>query len=415
MVLYTSIAVFLFSALALIAKSGFSVGAALLFFGSAVLLWKSPRVSLQKNDRTITRVLICYFLVSAAANLIHHAPLPEYDVPLRFLLAAPVLLLLLAYPPDSRAVWSGIVLGSILAGGFALWQNLVMGIPRANGFTNPIQYGNISALLGMLCLAGLEWMQSQRHPKLWFALLISGAGMGVLGAILTGSRGSWVSIPVCLLTLYVFHRKALNKRFAVATIAGILLIFAASYLIPRTGVQNRLGMVTTETEAYFDEGEAETSLGARLEMWRTGLMIFPERIWFGWGKEGYIQHAQELVKAGKIDPIVAQHTHLHNEYLDALVKRGVPGLLAVLALYFVPLLLFAKKMKTATRDTRPYAIAGVFLCLNYIGFGLTQAFLTHNDGVMMYAFLLVLMWAQLRRHEQEVNSFAASDPEPQKE
>ncbi len=397
MYLYTSVAAFLFSAIALVIPSGFSFGAVLLLVGSAALPWKRVKPKLKTADRVLIVVLAQYFVICVLANLIHHEIAREYDIPSRFVLVIPALLLLLAYPPNPAAIWGGLAVGAIAAGVFAGWQNLDMGINRADGFTNPIQFGNISLLLGVLCLAGLRWAKSRYRAVFWTGLLLLGAELGILGSVLTGSRGSWISLPFCLFFLYRWYGDTLGKRRAIIVLFAIVALFA----IPNNGVKERLQQALAETTGYVNAGDAENSSGARLEMWRIGFMIFPQHPWLGWGKQGYMNKKEQLIEAGQASPIISKHTHLHNEYLDALVKRGLPGLASVLLLYLAPLLLFAREMKRAGPKARPYAVAGMLLVICYLGFGLTQAFLTHNNGVTMFAFLLAVFWASLRGHQHE--------------
>lgn len=395
--LYTSVAVFLFSAIALVIPSGFSFGAVLLLVGSAALPWKRIKPKLKTADRVLIVVLAQYFVICVLANLIHHEIAREYDIPSRFVLVIPALLLLLAYPPNPAAIWGGLAVGAIAAGIFAGWQNLDMGLSRADGFTNPIQFGNISLLLGVLCLAGLPWAKSRHQAVFWTGLLLVGAELGILGSVFTGSRGSWISLPFCLFFLYRCYGDEFGKRRAILVLFAIVALFAT----PNSGVKERIQQAVAETTDYVNAGDAENSSGARLEMWRIGLMIFPEHPWLGWGKQGYMNKKEQLIEAGQASPIISEHTHLHNEYLDALVKRGLPGLASVLLLYLAPLLLFARAMKRAGPKARPYAVAGMLLVACYLGFGLTQAFLTHNNGVTMFAFLLAVFWASLRGHEHE--------------
>ncbi len=401
MTVYTSIAVFLFSAIALVIPSGFSLGAAMLLLGSPVLLWTRAKPALKKDDYVLIAVFVFYFLICTLANMIHGAPLREYDAPLRFVLAIPALLLLLAYPPIPGFLWSGLAVGAITSGLLAGWENLALGNFRAGGYTNPIQFGNISLMLGMLCLAGLGWAKAQRRSVFWIRLLAVGAGMGMLGSLFTGSRGGWISLPLCLFVLYRCYGAALPKRYVIAGLAVIVVLLGILYAIPRTEIKARIQQSVTETRDYLHSGNANDSAGARLEMWRMGLMIFPERPWLGWGKAGYMERAKQLIKAREVSPVVGEHSHLHNEYLDALVKRGIPGLVAVLALFLVPLLLFARRagQKGMHPQARSSAVGGLLLCVSYIGFGLTQAFLTHNNGVMIFAFVTVMLWAELRNHE----------------
>lgn len=407
MIQYTSLAVFLFSAIALIIPSGFSFGPALLVIGALALPWRRPQLNLAKQDYLLIGVFAAYFLVFALANQVHHAPGREYDAPLRFVLAIPALLLLLAYPPRPAALWGGLAVGAITSGLFAGWQ-ILAGLDRAEGHTNPIQYGNICLVLGVLCLAGQDWARSLPRPRPWQAFLGTGTGLGILGSIFTGSRGSWISLPFCLYALYKCHGGSLGKRYVGTASLIVAGIFAMLYALPGTGVKSRVDSAIAETHAYFKSGNSDTSSGARLEMWRMGWIIAAEHPWIGWGKAGYMQRNAELIQAGAVGAVTGLHSHLHNEFLDALVKRGVLGLAATLALFLMPLALFARRAQHPDAQARPYAIGGVLLCVSYIVFGLTQAFLTHNNGVMILAFMLAILWAMSRSYDRRASDAAAS-------
>jgi O-antigen ligase len=396
MIIFTSIAVFLFSAIGLIVPGGVSVGPVLLLVGSAALLRKLDRPKLAREDIALISVLVLYFLVGTLANLAHAAPLREYDSPARFLLVIPVLLLLRIFPPMPRFFWSGVAIGAMCAGLYAAWQISSGGYMRAEGHTNPIQFGNISLLLGILCLAGLTWARAQSRAAFWYALMSCGILLGLLGSLLSGSRGSWISLLVALPAAYFCHGGTLTRRHVAVSVATVLLLFGALQILPQLPVEKRIQLAFMQAQDYQEFGTSTTSVGARLEMWRAGLLLIPERPWLGWGKDGYVQQEAHLVQAGKIRLIPGQHNHLHNEYLDALVKRGLPGLAALLALYLVPLVLFARRVRDDNRAVRPYALAGVLLIVCYMAFGLTQSFLTHNNGVMTLAFMLVILWSLLR-------------------
>ncbi len=163
------------------------------------------------------------------------------------------------------------------------------------------------------------------------------------------------------------------------------------YAAPQAGMHERMQDAVEETDGYFVTGNANTSVGARLEMWRTALILFPQQPILGWGKEGFLERKKAMITEGKVAAFTGDHTHSHNEYLDALVKRGLLGLFNVLTLYGVLLVVFCRRLVEGSPESRPYALAGVLLVISYIGFGLTQAFLTHNNGVMTLAFMLVIL------------------------
>ncbi|MEO8599218.1 MAG: hypothetical protein ABI656_05255, partial [bacterium] len=90
------------------------------------------------------------------------------------------------------------------------------------------------------------------------------------------------------------------------------------------------------------------------------------------------------------------------------VKRGLLGLIALLALYLIPLALFVRRVRDKSKAVRPYAVAGVLLSVSYISFGLTQSFLTHNNGVMIFAFTLVIIWSLLSAQEDSGAGYSAA-------
>lgn len=401
---FTSLAVFLYSAISLIVPSGFSVGAGLLVSGSIVLLGKRDVLSLSREDRRLMAVFFFYFLVSLGMNVLHGEIIREYDAPLRFLLAIPALMLLRVYPPSPAFFWAGLGVGGILAGLFAGWQNLFVLHARAGGHTNPIQYGNISFIIGMSCLAGLGWAMLQKRAGCWIGLLSCGFVMGMLGSLFTGSRGSWVGLPFCLYILYRCYGAEFGRRTVWRGIAGIALTIMVVVAIPRTEVRARAALAVSESIAYLQTRNADSSLGARMEMWRTGFMAAAERPLLGWGKAGFVAWKSGAITAGRVDPLIAEYDHVHQEWLDALVKRGMPGLIALLVLYAVPLRLFSTSVGTAGKRARPYAIAGILLFVNYICFGFSQVFLSHNSGVMTLAFTTVILWGLLRAEASKENA-----------
>jgi O-antigen ligase len=78
----------------------------------------------------------------------------------------------------------------------------------------------------------------------------------------------------------------------------------------------------------------------------------------------------------------------------------LPGLFALLAVYITLLRLFMRHLKDNNHAARPYAVCGVMLVTCSIFFGLTQAFLTHNNGVMTLVFFTAIFWSYLRSHRR---------------
>lgn len=398
--LYTSIAVFLFGAIALVVHSGYSGGAALLLMGGFYCLATRNLPSLSRDDWLILGVLAAFGLVQILDLLLHQSGFRYVDKPLRFLLAIIPFLVLRQYPPDLRWVWSGLAAGGILTAVFAGFQKLFLDAERAMGFTHVIQFGNIAMLTGLFCLAGLGWASGQPRRRLWMALLIAGAVGGVLGSLFSGSRGGWVGLPLVLLVLYRAYSEYLSTRMKVLLPTLAVVAVVGVYAVPQFGVQERVHAALNDVRLYR-QGDADTSLGARFEMWRGASQLVMAKPMLGWGETNYEAGMQQLVDEGRANEIVMAFGHPHNEMLNAMAKRGVIGLAALLALYLVPLRLFAAGLRSPNMTRRSLAAAGSLLPVAYIDFGLSQTFFAHNSGVMIYAIWLVIWWSCYRDVQDE--------------
>lgn len=395
---YSTVAVFLLSAIALVVSSGYSVGAGLLTLGGLFLLAQPSRwPALAPADRRLLILMLVFFASWALALLVDGQPSRRLDKPLRILAAAAALLWLLRYPPRPEGFWGGVAVGGIGAGVWGGWQKLVLEAERAGGYTHMIQFGNLSMLLGMLSLAGLGWVMLERRGWHWGLLLSLGAALGILGSLFSGARGGWIGVPFLLLILYQAYGRQLPRRQVLAASAFVALAAALLYLLPATGVQQRVHEAVGEVVRYERDQEVATSVGFRLEMWRAGGLSALESPWFGLGEQGYADSRDRLIAEGRVAPGIAVFGHLHNDFLDTLVKRGLVGLLALLALYFLPLRWYAAMLRQPVRQRQPYAAAGAMLCVAYVDYGLTQTFLSHNSGVMMFFFMMVVIWSLASR------------------
>jgi O-antigen ligase len=388
----TGVAVFLLTAVSLAIPSGYSIGAVILLFAGMGLILTRRVPVLSKQDGWVIAALVAYALVSMLeAGWDGHGS-RGFDKPSRFILAIPALLWVLRYPPKLVYVWGGIALGAISAGTWGGWQKLVEGVGRAQGHTHVIQFGNLSMLLGVLCMAGLGWAVVQRHRGVWVALLLAGAAGGVMGSLFSGSRGGWVGFPIVLLVLYRAYGTQLSTSWKVAAMSAVLVGGLTVYAVPQMGVQARVHQAFSDVALYVSGENRSTSVGSRFEMWRGATLLIQEKPLMGWGSNGYADAMADFGEAGVISAEAARYGHAHNEFIDAFAKRGLLGLVALLALYLVPMRLFARHLQASHLTTRAVATAGVLLPVTFMDFGLTQVFMEHNSGVMMYAFMLAVLW-----------------------
>ncbi|WP_108444336.1 O-antigen ligase family protein [Halomonas denitrificans] len=309
-----------------------------------------------------------------------------------------LLVLLCRLTPAIGWLWIGMALGGIGAGAWALWQRLADGVLRADGHEplHAILFGNLALLTGLSCLAGLVWAWPRVRRHLWLPLLAGGAFGGLLASLLSGSRGGWIGVPLALWVIYRGQGRRVARRWRLIGMGGLLAMTIALYVVPQTGVQARVDHAVSSLQRYLQGDEEMTSVSARLELWRGSLALIAERPWRGWGNEGYRAGKARLIREGELDPELGRFWHSHNDVLDAWVKRGVPGLVALLALYVTPLWLFARGIRAACPRQRSLAIAGTLLPVAFIDFGLTYSFLAYPAGLATYAAWLAMLWALYR-------------------
>jgi O-antigen ligase len=390
LVLLISFAVFLFGALALSVSSGYTYGPVLLLLPALGYVWVRPYPMIGPCDRFIIAALLIYFLVGVVTNVFHHLPSREYDNFSRFLLAVPVLLLLLRFPIKPAYFWSGVALGAVGAAVVAYMDFYVHGESRAGGHNNPIQFGDIAMLFACLLLAGFSW--ARQHSNLMVAVFFLGIMSGIFASLLSGARGGWLALPVAIGCFYIangFYKNKIQMLVCAFVLSGLAVGFYSSQ--ESSFLQMRIQDALSDLHQYTQAHNANTSLGIRFTLWQSGLDLVAQRPLLGWGSvENY------LAITGDSSDVFQHFSHFHNEFLDAWVKRGLLGALALLALYLLPALAFYRQLKQSSIHIKPYAWAGLMLVLATLLFGLTQSFFCHASGVMVYVFMLVILWAQAR-------------------
>lgn len=400
--------------------SGYSYGASVLLLLS---LWcacapscshyrRMPAMSAE--DRALAWALLSYFLVALASTAWLGNDFHDLDQPLRAALAVPLLWMLLRIPYDARCLWAGVVIGVALSMAVGWWQLHMQGLDRAEGFLNIIHFGNIALVFGAFCAAGLQWAaQLPRARRLgWWAAFVAGMGCSGYSIVASGSRGSWVALPVLVLLYGIAFLNRRNLALATAGAAIILVAAVAMFNLPDSRLRDRYDAAVQDIHLYL-EGEADTSLGARFVMWEGALRNIPERPLLGWNYVEYDAQIRLQVEAGELNPVAVRFTdNLHNSYLQALVFQGLPGLLALLALYCVPLAGFCRRLRDSDMTVRALAYCGAALCSSYLFFSLTQVILRRNNGIMFYVLAVVILWAGMRWQERRSCAISTRPAQP---
>ncbi len=417
-----AVAAFGLPALTLVLPSGYAYGIVLLALCAVAT---APQCKRRFVPDPATLWLVLAFVVMGALWLYGSDAAKGWSIlnkPARYLLAVLCVPVVLVFAPQGRFLLWGIAIGAAAGGLRALWDVHVLGFGRAWIDTvhssGAIQYGNLSGLWGLMCWVQWvvfhdRWTGRQRLGMALCALL------GLLGSLLSQTRGGWLALALCLLPLsWLLMRHLWSQRLAKGgAVLLTLALLLGWYQAPQ--LEQRWEQAHSEIQAYWVDGNANTSVGQRLDHWQLAWRMGMDRPWLGWGEAGYQQEKTRRVQAGQAHPFVLEFGHAHNEWLDMFAKRGLLGVGGLVLFYGIPLVLFWPTRRrvrnadgTLNRDALCLRLVGALLPLGYLGFGLTQVFLAHYNGNMVYLFMVLLTWGALRQVLPTATAAQSTPPAP---
>ncbi len=190
---------------------------------------------------------------------------------------------------------------------------------RASGFFG--HYVTYAEVLQLVIALTLGCFVSAPNKRSWPALLLLAALVGLSFALLmTVTRAVWLG---CLVSSLIILALSIRRRTLIILGAmAVPLIFAGLYLLQQK-----------RNVAFFDSRDASTTW--RQTVWRGGfdlLMSKPRHLLIGVGMDSIKAHWREwgLFDGGRI-PM----GHMHSNFLQIALERGLPALLLWISLLFV--------------------------------------------------------------------------------
>lgn len=385
---------FLLPFLSLVTSFGVNL-ASFLFLVSALIFFKPCRDALVRHwpqVRWVVLAFLLHFLFVLACALVRGERLSVQEKPLRMLLSVSALALVVAVRAPRRALWWGASAGAVAALPFIAWQRIGLHIERPGGFINSITFGDLAMLLGLLALAGAIDMRDRPRDAL---LAGAGALAGLAASVLTGTRGGWASLVLAALVLGR-HVGRIDGRRARALLAAGVAVLAAAWFTPALGVQARFAEGVHDARVWYEGGTVWTNVGTRLELWKGATMLIREHPVLGMSFDACRLRLAEYAQAGWLDPMVLELPHLHNDGLQALATGGVIGFVIWAATLYAPLRFFLRRLGQDTEQNArgpqfAVALAGAFVVLGYVGFGLTEVIFWSMKGSLFYALMVFLL------------------------
>lgn len=344
------------------------------------------------------------FLVLAlcltALNLLHGERWGIYHLPMAIFLSLPIFWTLSSSDANPHFFWAGASAGALIAAAIACYEIFVLGGDRAGYLIhNPIPFGSISMCLAAASVIGYQPKQGLRSWLNVWAL--AGLLAGVSAAVLSGSKGCLLALPVLA---YLVHIKCIRPlaiprvwlMLSVLLALAVLTYFAAdSFLAVRIQDAARGAMFWLNTGQVV-----EGSVGPRLELIRFAFDAAMVNPLTGIGRDGMLSMLQASSTNGAYDPFIAQLHTVHNELLNIWVTKGLLGLLAMSAMYGLSLRYFWRIRHHADTHVQNIGLMGTSLCLMYLIFGVSEVALQLTFFRNFFLVTIMCMLGMAHAHQR---------------
>ncbi len=289
-------------------------------------------------------------------------------------------------------------IGALLGTGFGAWQVLVGGLPRAVGlFNNPNMYGHIILILGFMCVPALFLTRSN-----WRWLYLAGPVLGVAGAVLSGSRGTLLAVPVAavLALAYILTQPSARRWVLGVLVVAIVAIGAWLVLfVEFDGALQRVSrMAETISEVISTGASSETGTQTRLEVYAGAWQAFLQSPLIGHGWAGAVPAAIAGIEEGRVLDIARTFRHMHNDFLGFAAGAGIIGLAGFFAMMLAPL--YSLRHRDALFWHRAY-LAGLLIS-TYAVFGVLDAMFGFDTGISTFVMMTAILAGTFTVHEAQV-------------
>jgi O-antigen ligase len=315
--------------------------------------------------------------------------------------------------------WLAFVFAAVSAGVVAIIDVYYLNTYRATGDNNPILFAIITLGFISVSFASLEFFRSFRFGKILFVVPL---GFGILALLLTQSRGSWIALPIIFAAGIFFYLGTvpLIHKIVFVLLTSIVIPSASYFFIPQ--VQNRVDQAIEQVTPYLVGTESDrdrgTSVGLRIEMWKTSLSIFSDNKIIGTGTGSFKREMKKYVAENSDsyqDLATMKHKHAHNEYIHSLLTKGILGFISIILILTIHFSLFAKYLKSSyDPSVRSLAFAGCLIVVSYAIAGLTDVPFEQKVTLIAYsaltATLLGSILSLLNRHDSVIANLGSSTP-----
>ncbi|MGD8117139.1 O-antigen ligase family protein [Vibrio sp. TRT 29B02] len=201
---------------------------------------------------------------------------------------------------------------------------------------NPIPLGTVMALyLSLTIYAIFEF----RKEKLFTIYMTSGLFLIVFPILKNETRGVWLAtLSLLVIVGYPFIKSTIRKYSLVIKLILAFISLAISFSFFYNITSERIEKTKNEI-ASIESGDYSSSIGVRLELWKTSFQLLEKKHFIFPAKEEEIfSYFEEQYKEQKITKTTYFYSsNSHNQYINSWLRSGILGLISTLFLLFFPL------------------------------------------------------------------------------
>lgn len=295
----------------------------------------------------------------------------------------------------------GVLVGALLV--FVVASLQMGSLERAQGAYNAILFGDFSAYLA--CAAAVAAF-THRDRTMWAVAFFAAMLLSGYACILSGTRGGWIGLFGGLSFVLVVWLSTQSRRIGfvgTTALTSISLASIAWLLSLHPIVRPRLSLAVRETAQFFSEGDSNTSIGYRFQMWAAAYDMWLKNPVLGSGLGDYSYDLAEMIRLGD-SSMNAHFGEAHSLYFEFLATTGLVGfVMLLLCMFVVPVIVFMgwhRSGGVANLLNSPAALHGVCLVIVFSSFGISQNWLGRSSISSVFFLCLSLFWVAVVRERK---------------
>ena len=288
------------------------------------------------------------------------------------------LLLLITFPHqllNKKTLLTLTVIGSATGLIVVIYFSIILNLGRSGLPVNAIPFSTITAIYLIFSIV-LLLHSTNLNTKIMMSLMVLA---NISSLILSETRGTLLAGFIAIIFILL---KTLNfKRINLKIIATSIIIISGIFLVLKHPIEQRIEQTAVEYHK-IEDGNLTSSIGLRLQLWNSAPILINNNILLGVGNN-IKNEIDYLYKENKISQSLynLQPTHLHNQYLDKIVKNGILGLIL-----FISLLLFPIVVSKETNTLYKQLSLGVVIIFSISS--LTDVPFNHGQTLFIYLLFI---------------------------